>query len=200
MSSYNFDNFIKDFSERTIRNMEIIDSTPESYEVTQVINSLFGLLIVPNERYRFENDRDNGNERVLEDTKVYKSIYAMIGSLVDEKRLYNDYNDYKDRFRFRVSGFIKHLRNSLAHSGNKKIHFTPINENKEIKSVIFYDSDNGYEFCTELTIEEIRKLGKMISEMYCEVEARRGRNVHNLRTYEKEVEERRNLLSKVCKK
>ena len=58
MSGYNYENFIKEFTDRTMENYNrikngCIGAQAESYEVTQLINSLFGLLIVPNEKYKY---------------------------------------------------------------------------------------------------------------------------------------------------
>ena len=61
MSGYIFQGFVKDFSGRTRQNMKVIDAIYDEhsddpdkkvYEVTQVINSLFGMVIVPYEKYK----------------------------------------------------------------------------------------------------------------------------------------------------
>lgn len=208
---YNFNSFIKDFSKRTMENIKIIDNSPEAYKVTQVINSLFGLLIVPNERYNHRNSPNHGRESNFAKTTVYESIKNRIVALKNEKRYYSSYKD-----EYPVSDFIKHLRNSLAHAGNCNIHFTPTGENEIIESVIFYDSGRDLvcdldhrhnhscphipaKFCAELTIDEIRDLSKKISQMYCEVEkwdTGNNNTVNDLRNYERQVKVRRALFNR----
>lgn len=50
-----YSDVVKDFAERTLVNLRQIESLSESgyeaYEVTQLINSLLGLLIFPKERF-----------------------------------------------------------------------------------------------------------------------------------------------------
>lgn len=52
MSSYNIENFLFDFAYRTKTNLEYIEKYYNEdylYEVTQVINSLLGLIVIPYE-------------------------------------------------------------------------------------------------------------------------------------------------------
>lgn len=178
MSGYNYNEFISDFCARTIENQGIIDSLREQdikaglskdqinekhHEVTQLINSLFGLLIVPYEKYKYNpNNNDSMSERDLKKTAEYYKIAELIFKLEKRHRLYNDYND-----RYLVSCFIRHLRNALAHSGSEGIQFMPIEKNSVIKTVIFHDKDNdNHQFCTELSVGEIRILSQLLSDMY----------------------------------
>lgn len=66
MSSYNYSYFVSDFAKRTIANLEMIErikregiaefaekpfeASEKIFEVTQLLNSFFALLIVPHDR------------------------------------------------------------------------------------------------------------------------------------------------------
>lgn len=172
MSCYNFEYFIKDFVERTNKNL-LNYNNELGYEVTQLVNSLFGLLIVPNEKYKYRG-KDNGvSEYTLSKAPGYDDIRKLIGVLKESNKYANTYpNQNYNTDRFLVSNFLNHMRNSLAHSGNKGLHFLPFEENKEISGIIFYDRDevnhtNGI-FCAELNIHQIRILTNALYKMYKE--------------------------------
>ncbi|MEO8352874.1 MAG: HEPN family nuclease [Chthoniobacteraceae bacterium] len=54
----NYQSLVRDFAKRTQRNLELIrraeEDGEEAYEVTQLINSMLGLIVLPKERY-YEN-------------------------------------------------------------------------------------------------------------------------------------------------
>ncbi len=207
MSGYNYRCFISDFGVRTKENQKRIDMLREEdrknglsenelnykhHEVTQLINSLFGLLIVPYEKYKFNpaipDHIDSMGENDLKLTKEYYKIADMIISLEKRNRLYNGFEEKNI-----VSSFIKHLRNSLAHSGNEGIQFMPIEEHEAIKTVLFHDKDHrGKEFCAELSVGDIRKLSSFLSEMYKKLEYYRFTN--DLPQYKKKYDDYLNLI------
>ena len=187
MAGYNYAKFISEFGTRTIENQERIDElkaidlnngmtedelNTKHHEVTQLINSLFGLLIVPYEKYKFDyknpEDPDSFSEQDLSQAKEYYDIAKMIINLEKKGKLYNDYND-----NYLVSSFIRHMRNSLAHLGDEGLQFTPIAKKEAISKIIFHDQDETHQFCTELTVGDVRKLSKLLSDMY--------RNLENFR-------------------
>lgn len=197
MSAYSYETFIKDFAERTWKNYEKIlhakeDDERNRYEVTQLINSLFGLLIVPNEKYKYRRNHANGiKENVLRRTEEYKHIKNLICTLKENHKLSSSYDEYE---RYEVSNFIKHLRNSLAHSGNHGINFFPVDEGNEITGVYFYDTNetSGEEFCVRLSICEIHLLAKNISGMYSSVDTK---NVsENVAIYDADIDKCKKLL------
>lgn len=199
MGAYNYENFINDFARRTKKNYEKIlyryeEEEANRYEVTQLINSLFGLLIVPNEKYKYRKNGQGVRENVLKNTPAYKEIIDLIQDVKNDNRYYNSYDD-----RFEVSDFIRHMRNSLAHSGNKGLHFLPLEEREKISSVIFYDNDEEFngtsEFCVELTISEIIILADNIVDMYSNIEE--DEDAENKRKeYEEEIQKYRSLFQK----
>ena len=201
MSCYNYTHFIKEFADRTTENLRIIESfsyKPEKKEVTQLINSLLGLLVVPSERYKEESSEKEREENSLRvcSPEMYRNIKKLIAQLKKEKKLYNDYGYAR---KYPVCDFIHHLRNAVCHSGNKTLIFTPIEENKEIETVIFYDtytnpSGKMYEFCVELTVEQIRNLIAEISKMYIAVENSEAKDIQ--KEYEATVLRYRELMKK----
>lgn len=201
MSCYNYTHFIKQFADRTSENLRIIDSfshDPESNEVTQLINSFLGLLVVPSERYKESNEEKEREENTLKrnSPEGYKNIKNMTIQLKEQKKLFNDYGYAK---KYPVCDFIHHLRNAVCHSGNKTLIFTPIEENKEIQTVIFYDTYTNpygkkYEFCVELTIEQIRNLISEISKMYIAVENAEAKDIQ--KEYEASILRYRELMKK----
>ena len=175
MGAYSYEVFIKEFAERTRKNYSKIlhryeEDESQRYEVTQLINSLFGLLIVPNEKYKYKKNGQGKKEYYLKRTEAYTAIADMICDVREDKRFYSSYDD-----KYEVSDFIRHMRNSLAHSGNQGLHFLPCEEGKEITSVIFYDNNEEVgeirEFCVELTVSEISDLAVEIANMYSEIES-----------------------------
>ncbi len=140
MSGYNIEYFLNSFTKRTIENLKFIEDEVEKYdlfEVTQLINSLLGLIIIPVEAYKNTN---NINENGLK--KLSKEDYDIINDLLDkckkENRLFSDYpmNYYEEQVkRISVNRFISHLRNAIAHGGNHGIYFYPMSEKEEISTV-----------------------------------------------------------------
>lgn len=107
--------FVSDFAERTLANLDNIEndnSNSEKYEVTQLINSLLGLIVFP-------------KERNVADDKCVKNLIPYIIKT----------NDYS---------LIQHMRNSISHShiffesGN----ILDKNGKKQIASIKFFDCKN----------------------------------------------------------
>jgi hypothetical protein len=196
MSGYNMEQFLGDFAKRTVKNMNYIFNHTEEgnlFEVTQLINSLLGLIIIPAEAYK----------RKVKDVQLkhcapteYKNTYNLIKQCVEENRYYCDYpkntNTIMRGNEHSVVDFITHIRNAVAHGGNKGIHFFPLEEHGRITSVYFYDNDeitkneseNVHQFCIKLSVAEVKILAQYISKMYFSFEktdkkAKEKRKEHN---------------------
>ncbi len=204
MSGYNMQYFIEDFAKRTMSNKRIIDAIvnhepfydSKAYEVTQLINSLLGLVIMPTEKYK---------KNVRAESSVYRDCKEKIIHLIKkcevEKRYYNDYGD-----KYNVFKIINHLRNSIAHGGNEGLHFYPVQEGGDsvITGVVFYDSQYEInekstspkpdgdvpEFCLSLSINEIEELVEAISTLYISAEKKAG----PIKEYNEEMELLNGLL------
>lgn len=167
MSGYNTEYFISDFSERTqINYKKILNSRdPDRYEVTQLINSLLGLVVIPSEAY-FRRAGGIENKKLCREE--IKKIDSIVAKCIDEKRYYCDYNVLN------AIMFIKHIRNSVAHGGDKGLMFYPITDggDERITSVVFYDEDveKNKKFCVEMKIGELREFVNATAELYRKIE------------------------------
>ena len=188
MSGYNMQYFIGDFALRTRSNNALVNSMakgrfdPEGvpYEVTQLINSLLGLIIIPYEK--FKNVRKKPNEAY---TNNESRVIEIIRACEKDKRYFNNYPG-----KYNVFKIIGHLRNSVAHGGNEGLHFYPIQEGGDtaITGIMFYDSEfevneksrnpkmpeEVCEFCLSLHIDEIEELVECISNLYVAIEKKSG--------------------------
>lgn len=198
MSAYNQGEFIKDFMERTQKNQAIINKKHEveerdkleatAFEITQKINSLFGFVIMPQERFNTEKNKKNNvinrADKPNEAKYAFDQLKRIIKECYDNEGYYNSYlkefgNNEKriyDIMRYtsmQTFNVLKHLRNSLAHGGNKGLCFLPIpivdekspDEHQNIEYIIFYDYEENKEtkkieneFC--LKVEVFKKCTK----------------------------------------
>ncbi len=185
MAVYNIEVFLNDFSERTKKNFEAIEQRAHRdnlYEVTQLINSLLGMLILPYETYNIRYRKKYPSKewaRHLKKAapKSFDRLKNLIDRLKTEKRLFCDYNsdNPSGQSKIWVDEFIHHLRNAVAHGGNNGIHFFPIKESdcRDITDVIFYDNDeiknndSISEFCVKVSVSELKEIVNCISDLYC---------------------------------
>lgn len=222
MSSYDYNGFVRSFSDRTNKNLKLIEYVKQgklkicvsqkskrlipvkmdTYEVTQLINSLFGLLVVPqeifkedmwelNEKANENNVNSNNSEYDYKKGEDYTALSKIVADLAKNKCLQTTYSNYYDP----VISFIWHLRNALSHSGTG-LHFTPVSKHGQIEKVYFYDqyiqnkgkSNEKYkgEFCALLTIDEIKLIIKHINGFYIAWEA--NHNYKSEERYNKEVQ------------
>ena len=99
--------FIRDFIKRTKENYEKVKDGP--YEVTQLINSALGLLIIPKE---YENEKEKGkkgNKIKISDDFVDESLLNSMISCVDDP--------YKNNLD--LAKLVSHLRNGISHGHMK---------------------------------------------------------------------------------
>ena len=211
MSGYNMKCFATDFADRTKTNYEIVKKSRDNhYEVTQLINSLLGLIVIPTEAFYDEIIADIiSKSKKVEMFRKYndqiKKIDNIICESIENKKYYNDYSEEENAITV-----IKHIRNSIAHGGNEGLMFYPINEmesgENKIKSIIFYDNnkyiskfnnvEHSYEFYIELTIGQLKKLVVSISNLFEEVEKDYGDDNTNriVNSFQKKLEEKHNSI------
>ncbi len=194
MSGYNIEYYIKDFAQRTQFNLNYIKlSHAENgpYEVTQLVNSLFGLIVLPVEEYKGRPMKPaNGKKDEFESAK--NQIKEIMETCEKDHRYRCTYGD-----RDKPKGFIKHLRNAVSHSGNEGIHFIPLTEAGEnITGIIFYDrmkderTDKHLEFCVDLHISELESIVENATRLYSTLDIRSGEK----ECYKIAVEEMRKFL------
>ena len=151
-----YGSFIQDFVKRTSENLELLrkqSSDDEYYEVTQLINSLLGLIVFTNERSATANTAffEKDVNAFLEDDKfpVPRSTYK-IGA-IDEPNT--------------VASFLRHMRNAIAHCRIEA------HGNETIESIEFFDeSCNGTKpkWRITLTIGQIDALIGKFTAAYLE--------------------------------
>ena len=191
MSELRIDGSVEDFINRTSSNIKIINKNiaDGAFEDTQLVNSLFGLLIIPYERYFNIKERDivgmTGYQDALR-TINNKELIIIHSTYKFERDNNNNYMVYK---------YIWHLRNALAHSGKGRI--VLLSEDGQLESIEFYDSKeeidkNGnkhsYYFKSELKIETLRYLINDISKLYIALDRETDHSSFNIKT-EKERDE-----------
>ena len=122
------ENIIKDFADRTLKNLEAIKKLKEDrkkvYEVTQLVNSLLGLLVISHEKF-FK----------LSIEKIKVDELRQKGCLIPDATLQNDQSNKTD-YIF-LSDLIRNLRNSIAHF---HVEIKP-GDNNEIRSLHFRNMD-----------------------------------------------------------
>lgn len=169
--------FIDDFMNRTKENQNIIDrnvaSMKNGYEITQRINSMFGFVIMPQEKFAI-NDKNpkEGDVTGKIITDIYNSninvenAFEQIRSILIEcYENHKYYNSYEPKDPYNIKQYnpvqlyrvLQHLRNAIAHGGNEGLRFLPISDpdekeksfSKDITDIIFYDhkNDDCKEFC-----------------------------------------------------
>lgn len=145
--------FVEEFFERTLKNLEYYTEKDRSnsekcfYEVTQLINSLLGLIVFIKEK--------NGQS-------LPNSIYERFKEKFEEESTEGlwDYRDKQENPEVKTSRtLIRHLRNAIAHA-----RIEAKGNGKDIGSIKFKDKNGTSEFEMELSIEEIRELINMIKD------------------------------------
>lgn len=211
----NYSKFIQELVQRTLANYKYIkcavanpnlmntsvrpvassEQDVKLYEVTQLINSMYSLLVVPEEIFgirqqsnkQLETDKAlktefSTREAQLKEYDEYNNILNLIEELKSQHRLF--YEEDKDTINYKtnypVCSFLYNLRNSLCHDG---IGFLPLQidyggkpTNKiddiifEAKSIKNKNIDKDIAFLSVLSVTQLENLLMYISAMYCKVE------------------------------
>ena len=169
------------------------DKNAELYEVTQLLNSLMGIAVLPYEMHKelffpqkslgiLKNNEiellERKNEE-LRNTQEYSDLLKEIRKLYNNGKWRSTYlGESKDDILSNdiiVFKFLGHLRNATCHSGNNALSILPLDEGKIIESVMFYDfydSDNNredpqHEFAMHLRIDdELKELLNLVESFY----------------------------------
>jgi hypothetical protein len=155
----NKENFVNEFFERTIYNLNLYNEKHEhgdekevfKYKITQLINSLLGLVIFVKEggtAFDAINLLD-----IKQEDKIKWNYCDRDGGKFEEKNFKN---------------FLRHIRNAIAHKN------LVINANKEkkINSITFRDKDRKNIFEVTLSIKEIRNMVDRLSHIIGTVNAK----------------------------
>ena len=146
-----YKNLVIDFAERTkqnnemLRKLQIENPNLEFYEVTQLINSLLGLLVFPQQEYV-----DNIPKTPLDELeKLGWPIPKVVG----------DYPQVKN-----LNQLVRYLRNSIAHFNIKFI-----NESQKIAGLTVWNK-KGHEITWKatLTISDIEEITNRFVDLMLE--------------------------------
>jgi hypothetical protein len=156
-----FGNFIVDFAKRTIRNLDFIQAQASAgdrgvYPVTQLWNSLLGLIVMPHEL----DAQGGGIEHIPETpmTQLWSQEWPRVtvsGGTEDES----------------LQDLVRNLRNSVAHF-NVKFLTGPDNE---ITSVTLWNQRLGRDGAPikgsrrwegQINVEDLDRLARRIAEVY----------------------------------
>lgn len=148
MSEYPEASFLKEFVRRTKVNLEIVeqvanDDPQSAYEVTQLTNSLFGLLILPQQKY-------------------YDLLTNVPNSDVPKFRKYKSLIQYQNKNTLNYAKAIERLRNALGHP--KAIEFE--SQDGQIERLKLVDNFNPTDRFS--IILEVKQLKEIVFEL-CDV-------------------------------
>lgn len=218
----NLKEFTHDYTERTLANNNTIynlylkereDHAEEkiegAFEVTQLINSLFGILIMPFESVKALKNGQMGANAMREvnhkmkvaDPIAFDDLAKVIQELKNTRHFYDSYvKDYEKEIA--EISFVHRLRNSLAHSGNNGLRFFPIGEGSQemskIKSIIFCDEERngkGESFVAELSVEQVERVVRSLATIFGKFSE--FEDFYDLADYHKTIRSMRNKMESV---
>jgi hypothetical protein len=155
----------------------------ELYEITQLLNSMMGIVTLPYEMHKeYFNDvseekksdinRNLSKHELQQEAQSWEETFELrryICKLYQEGKWVTTYkSDVKDGYLREniVFGFLKHMRNAVCHSGDGAINILPLDNGVVIKQVLFYDTHEGQKFALLLTTAELYELVNAIAEFY----------------------------------
>ncbi len=150
MTKYNEQDFLSDFINRTLTNLTYIQQAEkqgqEVYEVTQLVNSFLGLIILP-QQY---------GDGLIMDTDICPILLKDLQNAITT-------NTYKGKRKDPTfNNILYHLRNALSH-GKLDFRNEEHNGKMQISSIEFSDNDiknKNQKFIITLNIEQIEQLTK----------------------------------------
>ena len=181
MSGYDARNFSQEFAKRTMANNNYIlnkvnsEENNKLYEVTQLLNSLMGIAVLP---YEMNKDALKKITSRAKQSKSYKDLQHFIDKLVKSHQLTSTYKSETEN-RIYVNQFLRHIRNATSHSGNNAMSILPLLGGIEIEYILFYDrypslnvdeveDQDLQEFAMAISIKELEEMIILISTFYQE--------------------------------
>lgn len=194
---YSIANMLQNGKDHLESNLKAIKSNgsnmrgDELYEVTQLLNSLMGIAVLPFEmhkeifkkNYQFGEINSCKEEPVaeirseLKHTVEYKTLFKFILDLHREHKWESTYKrdiakDGSIKEHEIVFSFLTHLRNTTCHSGDNAMSILPLMGGTVIKEILFYDhyidkdTNEDNQFGMRLTVDELRKLVCYVADFY----------------------------------
>lgn len=178
----------------------------ELFEVTQLLNSLMGIAVLPYEMYS-EIFRGNSStqlelrEKIKQSPEFY-SLREFIKALYKADKWNSSYSsDINLGDGIIVFSFLRHIRNAVCHSGdNAALSLLPLDDGKVITEVLFYDKsikNPDEEFALRLSINDVREMIELIANFYRMPQLEHIDKTETIRNAERRVEKilKKNHLS-----
>lgn len=171
--------FEKEFAKRTLANLKFIDNEVDKrhkqgiddkdihdvFEVTQLINSFVGMVILPKEKF-YNNLRRNNRFLSPEASQLLANLSN------DRRRYFSTYTfEYRGetvREELNPKTLSRHFRNAVAHN-NLEILPQDFTGEGKVTGFVFKDDYYGERFRLELNLDEIRILLEAICELILSV-------------------------------
>lgn len=143
----NYNEIVRDFAERTRQNLEYIEQSKQNgsdvYEVTQLVNSLLGLLVFPQQRY-FNQIPETPIEQLQKDG--WPTI-VVIGDFQPHQNL---------------KELMRYLRNAIAHFN---VEFIADNE-KQLQGIkVWNKRGSQITWKAEISLNELRMIVEKFTEL-----------------------------------
>ena len=183
--------FSKNQLEKNLRELISAKDIPGNklYEVTQLINSMMGIAVLPYEMHKeyfdsviedkkSDDNRGKSTRDIQDEVKYgieYNNLFVFIMDLHRKKKWVTTYNcdlsrDGGIKEDVIVFRFLRHLRNTVCHSGDDALSILPLDDGQVIEEVLFYDTlgqnENKEEFAMRLPIEDVEKLVELVADFY----------------------------------
>ncbi len=174
------DRIINELADRTIKNYDFIKANCKKEglnEVTELINSMYCLVVVPEEIFGVKRGGDFNSIFSSKEKNLKKySSYHDINNFIDEMKIKNrikyktidEYTEYSP-----VTCLLYNMRNALCHDN---IGFLPVDSYgvNEITDIIFrgtkIEDENNIIFMMVLSVEQLENLMRMIAAFYKDIE------------------------------
>ena len=179
MSNYEYGRVVQDFARRTLRNLEFIEknaASGEVFEATQLINSMLGLLVFPQQAFYDQIP-------VTPLAELEKQGWPPIRARGELPELPADANT--------LNGLLRYLRNSIAHFN---IAFLP-DENNQLHGIRVWNHENGKRsnpknWEAEISLKDLRSLTRKFAGLILRMPPRK---LGHARPYFAEEERANNL-------
>ena len=168
------DCFINELGLRTIKNYQFIKDNCKKEglnEVTQLINSMFCLLILPQETFGKKAQDFPKQEKNLKKYEAYHKILDFINKIEKENRIkYASVDAYVQDSP--VCSLMSNMRNALCHSNVGFLPITNDKEKNEITDIIFRTKSKGEDvfFMMVLSVAQLEELINYTAEFFSEIE------------------------------
>jgi hypothetical protein len=183
------DRFINELAYRTLQNYEFVKSNCKLeglFEVTQLINSMYCLIVVPEEVFGYKpdgrsNSQFSSREKNLKKYDSYRDILSLIKELEEQNRIkYPVIDDYVQEAP--VTCLLYNMRNALCH---ENIGFLPITSGQgknEITDIVFETGRGEHvKFIMVLQVSQLERLLMDVGRFYSDIE--RGKASANYKEY-----------------